>query len=222
VPSAPIWTQRCCIATSDEQLPGKNIPDGNTRCFISAATFAMGLVVILTAPIYPSFWRRLRALALCAAASLSLVAPASAKDSLGVFAGWGAFRDAQVPRCYAIAMAEPSKRSREYQPFASVGSWPKRALRNQLHIRLSRKIAPASTITLRIDRKARLELTGGGGDAWAQDRRMDAAIIAAMRSATDMSVSARDSAGRRFTDSYKLNGAATAMDAATLGCARLK
>ncbi len=170
----------------------------------------------------PHFQRRLWLLALCAAASLACVAPAAAKDSLGVYAGWGAFRDAQVPRCYAIAMAEPSKTSRDYQPFASVGSWPKRALRNQLHIRLSRKIAPASKITLRINRKERFELTGGGGDAWAQDRRMDAAIIAAMRSATEMSVSARDTAGRSFTDSYKLDGAATAMDAATLGCARFK
>ncbi len=154
--------------------------------------------------------------------ALAIAAPAAGKDSLGVFAGWGAFVDANVPRCYAIAMAEPNKKARDYQPFASVGSWPKRGLRNQLHIRLSRKIAPASTITLRIDRKVRFELTGGGGDAWAQARQMDAAIIATMRSASDMSVSARDAAGRNFTDSYKLDGAATAMDAATLGCARFK
>jgi len=154
--------------------------------------------------------------------AIAVAAPVAAKDSLGIFAGWGAFRDANVPRCYAIAIAEPTTRSRDYQPFASVGSWPRRALRNQLHIRLSRKILPSSTIVLRIDRKERFELTGGGGDTWAQDRQMDAAIIAAMRSATVMDVSARDSAGRRFTDSYKLDGAATAMDAATLGCARLK
>jgi len=68
----------------------------------------------------------------------------------------------------------------------------------------------------------RFELTGGGGDAWAEDRRMDAAIIAAMRSATSMSVSSRDTAGRLFTDEYSLAGAATAMDAATVGCARLR
>lgn len=155
-------------------------------------------------------------------AVINLTTPAAAKDSLGIFAAWGAFRDANVPRCYAIAMAEQNQRSRDYQPYVSIGSWPKRALRNQLHVRLSRKIAPSSAISLRIDRKLRFELTGGGGDAWAKDRRMDAAIVAAMRSATIMSVSARDAAGRRFTDSYRLDGAATAMDAATLGCARLK
>jgi len=51
---------------------------------------------------------------------------------------------------------------------------------------------------------------------------MDAAIVAAMRSAGTMSVSATDSAGRRFTDRYSLEGAATALDAATVGCARVR
>jgi hypothetical protein len=50
---------------------------------------------------------------------------------------------------------------------------------------------------------------------------MDAAILAAMRSAPQMTVSARDSRGRRFSDRYILEGAATALDAATVGCARL-
>jgi hypothetical protein len=51
---------------------------------------------------------------------------------------------------------------------------------------------------------------------------MDAAIVAAMRSASQMVVSARDARGNRFTDRYSLAGFATAMDAATVGCARLR
>ena len=35
-----------------------------------------------------------------------LASPLAAKDSLGVFGQWGAFRDPQVPRCYAIAAAD--------------------------------------------------------------------------------------------------------------------
>ncbi len=148
--------------------------------------------------------------------------PVSAKDSLGVFSRWGAFRDSNVPRCYAIAQPEASGGS-QYQPFASIGTWPKRnpAVRNQLHIRLSREIESGSAIRLAIGGQ-RFELTGGGGDAWATDQRMDAAIVAAMRSAGSMTISARDAAGRLFTDQYRLDGAATAMDAATVGCARLK
>ena len=63
-------------------------------------------------------------------------------------------------------------------------------------------------------------LTGGGGDAWGADRAMDAAIVAAMRSAAKMTVRATDTRGRRFANTYSLTGAATAMDAATLACAR--
>lgn len=147
-------------------------------------------------------------------------APLAAKDSLGMFSDWGAFRDPSVPRCYAIAMAEPNKRERDYQPYATIGTWPRRALRNQFHIRLSRKVAQGAAIRLVVGNR-RFELTGGGGDAWAKDKTMDAAITSAMRSATTMTVSSRDSAGRLFTDEYKLDGAATAMDAATVGCARL-
>lgn len=146
-------------------------------------------------------------------------APLAAKDSLGVFGEWGAFRDPSVPRCYAIAAAEND--ARDHAPFASIGTWPRRQVRGQVHVRLSRNTAPSAAISLSVGGQ-RFALAGGGGDAWAKDRRMDAAIVAAMRSAGSMSVSARDRAGRRFTDRYSLDGAATAMDAATVGCARIR
>lgn len=146
---------------------------------------------------------------------------ALARDSLGVFGNWAAFRDPGAPRCYAIAMAEPSPQRRDYQPYADVATWPRQQLHGQVHFRLSRKLAPGSPITLYIGGQ-RMKLTGGGGDAWAQDKQMDAAIVAAMRSADEMTVSARDAAGRGFSNTWKLAGAATAMDSAAIGCARLR
>ncbi len=162
------------------------------------------------------FLRRLLPVAL-----LTLAAPLAARDSLGMFEGWGAFRDPATPRCHAIAMAQPSTSRRDYEPYASVGTWPRKPVRNQLHIRLSRKLAAKAAITLSISGQ-RFALAGGGGDAWAQDARMDAAIVAAMRTAGNMTVSARDDRGNRFSNTYDLAGAATAMDAATLGCAKLR
>jgi hypothetical protein len=147
--------------------------------------------------------------------------PALAKDSLGVFGAWGAFRDPSVPRCYAIAKPAVDARAGTYAPFVSIGTWPKLKVRGQLHVRLSRKVSPAGAIALRIGDKS-FELTGGGGDAWTADKRIDAAVVAAMRSARRLSVTARDTSGRSFTDSYMLDGAATAMDAATVGCARIR
>jgi len=65
-------------------------------------------------------------------------------------------------------------------------------------------------------------LAAGGADAWGADGQADAAIIATMRSATSMSLSAHDTEGKVMSVSWKLDGAATAIDAATLGCAGLK
>jgi len=150
---------------------------------------------------------------------IALAAPLAAKDDLGVFSDWGAFRDPSVPRCYAIAVPEPSKQARELAPYATIGNWPRRNLRGQVHFRLSRQLARNAAVTLVMGSKS-FRLSGGGGDAWAQDRTMDAAIVAAMRSAPKMTVRGIDTRGRRFANTYSLKGAATAMDAATLACAR--
>ncbi|MCL4673451.1 MAG: hypothetical protein KJZ64_11055 [Sphingomonadaceae bacterium] len=149
-----------------------------------------------------------------------LAAPLAARDSLGVFSDWGAFRDPGVPRCYAIAKAAPSTMQRDYNPYASVGTWPKKGIRGQVHFRMSRKLATEPRIQVAIGGK-RFAMTGGGGDAWAPDKATDAAIVAAMRSGKSMTISATDRAGRRFSNTYDLAGAATALDAATVGCARL-
>jgi hypothetical protein len=150
-----------------------------------------------------------------------LAAPAVARDSLGMFSGWAAFRDSATPRCYAIAMATPSTMQRDFQPYADVAWWPRQGVRGQVHFRLSRKLQPNAAISLSIGGQ-KIPLVGGGGDAWAADKRGDAAIMAAMRSAKEMTVSARDTGGRGFSNSYDLAGAATAMDAAAVGCADLR
>ena len=147
--------------------------------------------------------------------------PVAARDALGVFGQWAAFRDAATPRCYAIAMAAPSTLKRDFQPFATVAWWPRQQVRGQVHFRLSRQVKPGAPLSLSIAGQ-RNALVGGGAEAWAQDKRGDAAIMAAMRSAREMTVSARDVSGRGFTNSYGLEGAATAMDAAALGCAQLR
>lgn len=150
---------------------------------------------------------------------LLATAPAAAKDSLGVYENWAAFRDPSVPRCYAIAKPLPSTLERDYEPYATVGTWPERGIRGQVHFRLSRKLAESARVTAIINDR-RFRLSGGGGDAWAEDKAMDAAIVAALRAGSRLIVSAVDSRGRRFSNTYDLGGVATAMDAATVGCAR--
>ena len=158
----------------------------------------------------------MRALALPALAFGMLAAPVLARDSLGVFGQWGAFRDPEVPRCYAIAQAEGDAAA---VGFATVSHWPDRQVRGQVHIRLSRALNGQDGARLAVSGE-RFQLAGLGRDVFAADRQMDARIVAAMRSARSMTVSGRDRQGRLFTDRYALDGAATAIDAATVGCAR--
>ena len=170
--------------------------------------------------------RQLLAPALAAAAALLAASPALSRDALGVFVTWAAFRDPAVPRCYAIAQpttasAPESTAQADYQPFAALGTWPRRGIHTALHLRLSRRLAPGSVIILSVAGR-RYRLVGGGGDAWPATPRDDAAIAAALRSANTLSVTAKTVSGRLFTDSYPLAGAATAMDAAALGCAGLR
>ncbi|MBB3035243.1 invasion associated locus B family protein [Alteriqipengyuania lutimaris] len=160
-----------------------------------------------------------RAALMLATLAMASTAPALARSSLGVFDDWGAFRDPRLPRCYAIAKGERSNGARDFEPYATIGTWPNRKIRNQVHVRLSRRLAPNGAVTLRVGGDS-YDLTAGEADAWALDRRMDAAIVAAMRAGSRMSVSATDRGGNRFTDRYSLAGVATAIDAATIACAR--
>jgi hypothetical protein len=151
---------------------------------------------------------------------LVLASPAAAQRlSLGIFSQWGAFRDEQPPRCFAIAQPTRSPKAEGWQPFASVASWPARQVRGQVHFRLSRQKRPGSAVLLRIDDRT-FQLVGGGADACAPNARADAEIVAAMRSGVNMTVETRSERGLRVRDYYQLRGAATAIDAAAIACAR--
>ncbi|MEE4316319.1 MAG: hypothetical protein V2I74_04990 [Erythrobacter sp.] len=153
---------------------------------------------------------------LAALALLIVASPISARESLGVYESWGAFRDAEPLRCYAIAKARGTPPAPAY---ATISDWPERKVRGALHIVLSREVADKANARLLVGGRS-FELVAKGRNAWSRNARDDAAILAALRSASRMSISARTPNGGRFTDRYGLDGAATAIDAATVGCAK--
>jgi hypothetical protein len=148
---------------------------------------------------------------------MAVAAPLAAQPGpLGIFGSWGAFRDSG--RCYAIA--EPERPDREgASPFAAISWWPGRGIRGQLHFRLGRPKRAGSAVLLRIDERT-FQLRGGGTDAWAPDSAGDLEIVAAMRTGIAMSVETRAASGAVIRDSYPLRGAATAIDAAAIACAK--
>ena len=148
--------------------------------------------------------------------ALALQLAAEGRRSIGVYAGWGAFRDVAPPRCFAIS--EPLGEALPTRPFASIATWPSEGQRAQLHVRLSRPRSGSARVTLSIGER-RFELLAGSADAWSPDARTDRAIVAAMRGGRSMSVESVSRAGRPFADVYALRGAATAIDAAAIACA---
>ena len=155
------------------------------------------------------------------AAAMPAAALAAAPTALGLFDGWGAFRDPATPRCYALAAPAATIGRPKVKAYASVGYWPKSRIRGQFNVRQSKERAPGRELRLTIGSR-RFILTGNGAHGWASDPRMDAAIVAAMRSAPSMSVESGTATGGAIADTYRLRGAATAIDAAALGCAKLR
>lgn len=147
-----------------------------------------------------------------------LATPANARDALGIYGQWGAFRDTKPYRCFAIA--QPSRRGNDaWQPFVSIAHWPAQRVRGQIHVRLSRERRADAPVTLTIGNQ-RFPMVAGTVNAWAPHPRVDAAIVAAVRSGETMTVSSVSARGAPFSDRYRLQGAASAIDAAALGCAR--
>jgi hypothetical protein len=88
----------------------------------------------------------------------------------------------------------------------------------ELSARLSRDVRPGSSVMLAVGAH-RFLLTGQGGWAWSRGALQEQALMAAARSGGMLRIDGRDAGGRRFTDRYVLDGAATAIDAAAARCA---
>ena len=147
-----------------------------------------------------------------------LAAPAEAeRQALGIFSLWGSFKDGN--RCWAVAEPEGAARRTGGRAYASVAWSAAGAPRGEVSFRLARPKREGSAVLLRIDERL-FQLTGAGDNAWAENARADAEIVAAMRTGVQMTLETRAENGAGLRDAYVLRGAATAIDAAAIACAR--
>ena len=142
-------------------------------------------------------------------------AAAAQQQSLGIFGLWGSF--AAKGRCWAVA--EPAAAPSGTRPYASIGYVSGRPAAGRAYFRLSRPKREGSAILLRIDGRT-FQLRGGGTDSWGSDAAADRDIVSAMRTGVEMSVQTRSATGALVRDAYRLRGAATAIDAAAIACAK--
>ena len=144
----------------------------------------------------------------------------AATPAVTVHGDWGTVQ--RLGRCDALAQSirRPAKdRPRGLAGFAFTpargGPW------GRFETRLSRVPRDGASVVLRIGAQSFL-LIRRGDLAWGRDARQDRAILAAARGGGLLRIDSRDRSGRRFTDSYSLNGAPTAIDAAAASCARAR
>ena len=159
--------------------------------------------------------RLARAILLAAATIANIVSvTASARDALDSYGQWAAFHDpvsGNLPRrCFAIAEPEQAGVAQ----YATISFWPAARVRGQVYFRLTRNVAAGEIVALDLGGR-RFELATRGNGAWARDARMDAAIVAGLRSSETMRLSVG-----RGSSIWPLSGVASAIDAAALGCAR--
>lgn len=155
----------------------------------------------------------------CAALFVTSPLQASERKTLGVYGNWAAFRDDDEPRCYAIAKPFSTHGTPQFKSYASIGYWPNSRIFGQFYVRLSKPLGKGRELRLTVGER-RFILRGNAMHGWAGDPRMDAAILTALRSSENMRVHGTTESGGTINDIYELRGAATAADAAALGCAR--
>lgn len=146
---------------------------------------------------------------------------ALARDVLGIYKEWAAFRDREPAgkpsRCYAIAQPGDIAGEPEREAFVSVGVWANNGVRGQFHVRLSRDRSTSAVAMVSLGGRS-FRLTGNRSDLYAESRAMDRAIIAAIRTSSSLSVESIGRDGGPLVDAYNLKGAASAIDAARIGC----
>jgi hypothetical protein len=156
-----------------------------------------------------------RTLALLVAGAVST---AAAPPGQIVYAG-GAW--AAVDRggsCEALTRSVRIAAKGKVQAVAGFSFSPDRRRWGEFHARLRRMPRAGAAVMLHVGDQPFL-LVSRGNEAWSDGPLQERAIIAALRTASAMSVESRDGAGRRFADPYSLDGAATAIDAAAATCA---
>ena len=144
------------------------------------------------------------------------LAAASPARVIGVSGSWAAI-DRQSS-CEAVTRSPFRPAGSRSPAIAGFRFTPDRRQWGQFHAALSRDPRPGATILLEIG-GATFLLVARGREAWSRGTAQDQAIIAAIRSAQGMKVTARSGSGRRITDLFEVRGAATAIDQAAARCA---
>jgi hypothetical protein len=148
---------------------------------------------------------------------------AEAATQIGSFKQWNAYthNDQEGKVCYIASQPQDSKYSGTIKgrdpAFFMVTTKPAKNIRNEASTIIGYPFKADSKVTVDVDGKKFTMFTQADG-AWMEDQSQESALIAAMKSGTEMTVSGTSRRGTESTDSYSLSGITAALDAIAKEC----
>jgi len=143
--------------------------------------------------------------------------------SLGTFEDWEAFmyHSDGAPVCYVLSTPkkkDADKKIAHRDPvYFMVTHFPGRKVKGQVSTIIGYPFKEQSTVGLKVDDQA-FTLYTNGDSAWAAAADVEAAIVKAMKSGADLSVSGTSGRGTQTTDTYSLAGFNKALAMIDLSC----
>ncbi len=122
--------------------------------------------------------------------------------------------------CYIYAAPEKSEAAKKVKRdpiYLMITHWPGRKVRGQISTIIGYPFKDESMATISVDGKD-FELYTVGDMAWTDKDETDAAILAAMKQGTSLSVKGTSSRGTVTADTYSLAGISAAMDKIDATC----
>lgn len=164
-----------------------------------------------------------RALVMMASAGLAqgLAAPAAAQEALAIFKDWTVMvEDAGPDRvCFAVSQASDKapKSVNHGEIFFMVGTWKSRVAVEQPSFRAGYNLKDQPPPSIRIGAQ-KWDMYVSDNEAFIESSASEQAIIAAMRSGSDMRISATSGRGTATNYVFSLSGVSAALDRAKEAC----
>ena len=137
---------------------------------------------------------------------------AHARETLGVFGEWGAFK--QRGACYATSTPAQPTSSKRSEPYITVSIFPLQGQTPQVMVATG---TIARSVSVRAGGQS-FRPTLRGDAAWMPDSRGDALMVQAFSAASNASVDITTARVNRITDHYSLSGFGEALKAVQAAC----
>ncbi len=146
---------------------------------------------------------------------------AQSPSPIGVFKAWTAYtaKEKKGRACYMASQPKQStpKGVKRGEIWILVTHRPYKKVRNEVSVYVGYPFKPDSEAVVDIDGK-KYKLFTDNETAWAESRKLDNALVGAMRKGRRMVLRGVSSRGTKTTDRYSLTGFTAAHDAITKAC----